>query len=161
MPANDLTTYLLTRAKLHVMLPRNHLLAGKTVLSPNDLRHENYIALDEHTIIRREIDQKLLSKGQALHVTHEVSNSETAYSFVRYGMGFTFADPVSVAQETLNDVVLIPWSLQSEIEIAYFLPDAPQIHPARNRFVKLLKHVASEKYGGGQQVADTPASDSL
>ncbi|SPJ29959.1 HTH-type transcriptional regulator CysL [Falsiruegeria mediterranea M17] len=147
VPVEGLQTHFLTRAPLKVMLPQNHPLAQRDVLSPSDLSKERYIALEEHTIVRTTVDRALAAAGATLNLSHEVSSSEVAHRFVRNGMGFTFADPSALPPEISDEIALIPWSLGASIELAYFLPQVSRPHENRDTFLKLLKDVCKDRYG--------------
>lgn len=146
IPVESLQTHFLAHAPLKVMLLNSHPLAQRDVLTPEDLEGERYIALDEHTIIRLTVDRALAAAGVTLNVEHEVSNSEVAQRFVRNGLGFTFADPASVAPEISDEVTLVPWSLNATLELAYFLPEVSRTHDKRDHFLGLLKDTCRNRY---------------
>lgn len=148
LPVEGIEQHFLTKARLHVMLPRDHPLCGYSVLGPKDLIDQPYIALDEHTIMRRAVERELAMLGETLDVVHEVSSSASAYRMVRYGMGFTFSDPLSLPLEFSDWVRLVPWEPETTLGIAYFHPRGLQRHTNRERFVEQLKAVCAEKYGG-------------
>lgn len=138
LPLGGPEPHQLTSARLKVMLHRDHPLAGQHILGPADMLQESYIALNEHTILRRVIERELAAQQLALDITHEVSSSAAAYRMVRDGMGFTFADPLSVPAELLTHVRLIDWEPTTSVEIVYFYPRSAQKHKNRDAFIEQL-----------------------
>lgn len=147
IPVEGLETRPVAKAALHVMVPRTHSLAGRTLIRVSDLRTQQYVALNRHSAIRTAIDAALLRRGEELAVAHEVSTSDVAYWFVRNGLGFTFADPVCVTPEARADVALIPCDLEAGFEIAYFLPRTDKPHVGRDVFVGHLVDHSHARYG--------------
>ncbi|MCG7522745.1 LysR family transcriptional regulator [Ruegeria sp. Ofav3-42] len=147
IPVENLDVHFLANAPLQVMLPKAHPLTTRDVLTPEDLRNERYISLDDYTVIRQTVDRALNGANTVLEITHEVSSSEVAHVFVRNGMGFTFADPAAVAPELASEVSLVRFSLEADISLAYFLPDFRRPHKARGAFLDLLRDICSDQYG--------------
>lgn len=146
IPVEGLETHSLANVFLHVMVPRNHELAAVETVGVTQLRDQQYIALNRHSAIRTAVDAALSRRGEELAVAHEVSTSDVAYWFVRNGMGFTFADPVSVAPEMRQEVALIPCNLDAGFEIAFLLPKIDKPHPSRDVFVSHLRDHSERKY---------------
>lgn len=146
IPIEGLETHPLAKASLCVMLHKRSPLAWQKSLSVEDLSTEQYVALNRHSAIRIAVDEALTRSGQKLVVAHEVSTSDVAYWFVRNGMGFTFADPASVAQEVAREVRLVPSDLGAGFEIAYFLPTAEKRHPRREDFLAHLREHGTNRY---------------
>lgn len=140
-PLEELEIRPLTRAALHVMVPRDHRLARQRSVSVTDLQAERYVALNRHSAIRTAIDEALTRTGKTLQVVHEVSTSDVAYWFVRNGLGFTFVDSASVFPEVRKEVKLLPCDLDAGFDLAYFLPKAETSHVMRDAFLShLVEH---------------------
>ncbi|HIC82091.1 MAG TPA: LysR family transcriptional regulator [Kiloniellaceae bacterium] len=145
LPVETLTPRRLRSAKLHVVLPKHHKLARRRFLTPKDVSDQPYVALDQHTVIRRIVDQELAKIGAHLDVAHEVSAGAAAYRLVRYGLGFTFADPIALDPEFVGDVALVPWRPAMTVDFGYFLSGSARRHEALMSFVDCLNETCDER----------------
>ena len=128
---------------LKVALRPDHPLAQQSVLTPQDLTALPYIALDDTTVIRRVVDRAMEAMGVQLQLTHEVSVGAAAYRLVRFGLGFTFADPVALDPELMKDVKLVDFDPSLTIEIGCFLSEAsrkPALNEAYRRILQSIFH---------------------
>lgn len=137
-------SHFLTSVRLCIMISRDNPMAMKDVLRPGDLFDQPYIALNDQTIIRQVVQRELAAHKLTMEVTHVVSSSATAYRMVRYNMGFTFADPLSVPPELLEKVRLVRWEPASSIDIVYFYPRAHHTHSNREIFIQHLKAISKD-----------------
>nr|WP_240932676.1 LysR substrate-binding domain-containing protein [Pelagibius litoralis] len=145
LPVENLSPQILRSAELHVVLPKRHKLARKRFLTPKDVADQPYVALDQHTVIRRIVDQELAKVGERLEVTHEVSAGAAAYRLVNYGLGFTFADPVALDPEFLDAVAVVPWRPVMKVEFGFFVSSTSRSHDALLPFVECLKEICEER----------------
>ena len=130
--------------RLCIALPRAHPLATRQVLGPEDLRGVPYIALDGSTVLRRLIDQNVPTLDSP---AHEVSVGTAAYRLVHQGLGFTFADPVSLEPELAEGIALVPWSQDLQMAFGYFVADRRATGPHADAFAEILKRRFAEKSG--------------
>lgn len=157
-PTEGLEPYVLGSVPLKILLPSQHQLADARALTSCDLRATPYIALDGSTVIRQLVDTSLAGSAEPLTPTFEVSTGASAYRLVRDGLGFTFADTVSMDPTALCGTVLVPWERGTSISYGSFrAPDAS--HPAIDPFLSLLREVfedaKSQGSGPSYQVART------
>lgn len=145
LPVENLSPQKLCSAELHVVLPKHHKLARKRFLTPKDIADQPYVALDQHTVIRQIVDQELAKAGERLEVTHEVSAGAAAYRLVRYGLGFTFADPVALDPEFIGEVALVPWRPVMKVQFGFFLSDTSRRHDALQPFIDCLKEICEAR----------------
>ena len=145
LPVDNPSPQTLRSVDLQVVLPRGHRLTRKRFLTPRDVADQPYVALDQHTVIRRIVDQELAKIGEHLRVAHEVSAGAAAYRLVRYGLGYTFADPVALDPEFVDDVALVPWRPRMKVEFGYFLSSTSRSHEALLPFVDCLKKTCRER----------------
>lgn len=148
LPVEGLTPERLFQTRLHVAFPRDHRLADRKQIAPKDLVGEPYIALDKHTVIRRIADQSLFGSDIQLEPTHEVSTGAAAYRLVRFGMGFTFSDPIAMDPEYRDELALVPWVPESALTIGYFLPQTERRHDAVIAFANCLQEICVEVVPG-------------
>lgn len=139
LPVETLDPVRLGATRLCIAVARDHPLARHGVLGPEDVQPFPYIALDETTVIRRLIDREMERLGKPLTITHEVSVGAAAYRLVHRGMGFTFADPVSLDPELAAHIALVPWAHDLRIEFGYFMPRHSAAHEAATAFGAILK----------------------
>ncbi|SHH90760.1 LysR family transcriptional regulator [Marivita hallyeonensis] len=123
LPVEKLEPIPLGAATLCIALSRNHPLATRPVLGPRDLRDVPYIALDETTVLRRLIEREVSGLTKP---AYEVSVGTAAYRLVHKGLGFAFADPVSLDPELAEGVALVPWERKLTIEFGYFVAEGKE-----------------------------------
>lgn len=155
LPVENLEPVRLGATKLYVALARDHPLADRPVLRPSDLQNIPYIALDETTLIRRLIDRELERAGDALTVMHEVSVGAAAYRLVHAGVGFAFADPVSLDPELAAGIVLVPWKQDIAIEFGYFVAKRSLMRSAAEAFGAILER----RFAAKSTLISVPLSD--
>ncbi|CRK75380.1 HTH-type transcriptional activator AllS [Nereida ignava] len=141
-PVEKLTPHPLGATTLRIALAHDHPLASRASLGPKDLCDVPYVALDDSTVLRRLIDQQVT--GLPIP-TYEVSVCNAAYRLVRQGLGFTFADTVSMDPELANGIVLIPWEQQLTIEFGYVVAQQTATDRYAHAFGEILKQQFMEK----------------
>ncbi|MEM1045192.1 MAG: LysR family transcriptional regulator [Pseudomonadota bacterium] len=148
LPVEKLAAHALVSTELHVALPREHSLADREFLTAQDVAGEPYIALDESTVIRRIVDRALLKAERHLAIAHEVSAGAAAYRLVRYGLGFTFADPLALDPDLVDQLALVPWRPASKVDFGYFLPEQPRRHNRLETMIDSLRSVIEMRCSG-------------
>ncbi|GGX60786.1 LysR family transcriptional regulator [Tateyamaria omphalii] len=129
---------------LCVALAHGHHLTSQSSIGVQDLRGVPYIALDDSTVLRRLIDRKVTGLDEP---TYEVSVGTAAYRLVHQGLGFAFADPVSLDPELSEGIVLVPWEQKLTLEFGYFVA-APQVtEQAAHAFGEILRRQFTRKSG--------------
>lgn len=144
LPIRTIPVEVIASSEIHVLLPRDHPLAGRPVLSPEDMTGTRYIALDESTLLRQLTDLEVARLGHALQPVYEVSSTSAALGLVRGGLGFTLSDRGMVDRDPGDNLVQVPWRPVTRIKIGCFGPVGAQPHPARDLFRRCLIEV-----GGG------------
>lgn len=129
---------------LCIALARAHPLATRAVLRLQDLRGVPYIALDETTVLRRLIDREVAGLGKP---AYEVSVGTAANRLVHQGLGFAFADPVSLDPELADGIALIPWEQELTIEFGYFVAEHKKTDRVSHAFGHILKRHFQMKSG--------------
>ncbi|MCK0094994.1 LysR family transcriptional regulator [Yoonia sp. F2084L] len=136
LPVEKLDPIPLGATTLCIALARGHPLASRKRLGPPDMRGVPYIALDDATVMRRLIDSKVVGLDKP---AYEVSVGTAAYRLVHGGLGFAFADSVSIDPELADGIVLIPWEQTLTIEFGYFVAERRVTEPAAHAFGEILK----------------------
>ncbi|WP_299963108.1 LysR family transcriptional regulator [uncultured Roseobacter sp.] len=142
LPVEKLDPVSLGATRLCIALPREHALASRSILSPKDLRGVPYIALDETTVLRRLIDREVAGLGKP---AYEVSVGTAAYRLVHRGLGFAFADPVSLDPELAEGIALVPWEQHLTIEFGYFVAGRQATEKSAHAFGAILKRQFLDK----------------
>lgn len=153
LPVEKLEPVPLGATTLCIALARTHPLATRAVLGPQDLRGVPYIALDEATVLRRLIDRKVAGLDKP---AYEVSVGTAAYRLVHQGLGFAFADPVSLDPELAAGIALVPWEQELTIEFGYFVAESKETDRASHAFGSILQQQFQAK---SRQVEKANASD--
>ena len=81
---------------------------------------------------------------------HEVSAGAAAYRLVRYGLGFTFADPIALDPEFTGEVALIPWRPVMKVDFGFFVSGTARSHDALLPFVACLRETCNERLAAGR-----------
>jgi len=123
----------------HVVLPRHHSLARRTVLRLRDLVDESIITMPAESGLRRLIDTAAAGAGLRLPSTITVNQFATIYEFIGHGLGVAIV-PASVLPSR-RDALLVTRPLRGpriERQIGILTrPDRP-LSPTANGFLALL-----------------------
>ncbi|WP_224826472.1 LysR family transcriptional regulator [Cognatishimia sp. MH4019] len=144
LPAEKLDPIPLGATTLCIALPRGHSLASRCSLGPQDMRGVPYIALDESTVVRRLIDRHVAGLDKPVY---EVSVGTAAYRLVHRGLGFAFADPISLDPELADGIVLVPWEQELTIAFGYFVAAQQTTEQSAHAFGKILEQHFVRKCG--------------
>ncbi|WP_081076831.1 LysR substrate-binding domain-containing protein [Burkholderia cepacia] len=95
MPTGDpaVVCELLSRVSSVCVMPKGHRLASASIVTPQDLRDEPFIALGREDGSRQAVERVLEQHGIDLNVRFETTRSETAYGLVAAGGGIAIVDP--------------------------------------------------------------------
>ncbi|WP_299045379.1 LysR family transcriptional regulator [uncultured Tateyamaria sp.] len=144
LPIEKLEPVPLGATTLCIALPRGHPLAHRDRLGPRDMRDVPYIALEDSTVLRRLIDRKVTGLGKP---AYEVSVGTAALRLVHQGLGYAFADPVSLDPELADGIALVPWDQDLTIEFGYVVAGRPASGPAAQAFGRILQDLFKRKAG--------------
>ena len=143
LPVQDIQVEVISNAAVHVLLPREHPLAARDWLGPEDMIGSRYIALDETTLLRQLTDLEVVRMGQKLPVVHEVSSTTAAIGLVKAGLGFTLTDRGMIDRDLVGGLAQIPWRPSTVMRIGCFLSKTPSRHPQTEQFRECLITIAS------------------
>ncbi len=76
------------------ILPPDHALARKSVITPADLHDERFVAFDEGVEIRRMVDEVMASYGSVPRLVLEATTAPTLCEFVAHGLGLSLIHPL-------------------------------------------------------------------
>lgn len=76
------------------IMPPDHALARKSVITPTDLHDERFVAFDEGVEIRRMVDEVMASYGSVPRLVLEATTAPTLCEFVAHGLGLSLIHPL-------------------------------------------------------------------
>lgn len=110
------------RYRCYCALPHGHELAGRKIITPDDLSGLPVATLfPEHTT-NHQIRKVFAECGAHLKVVLECDFFASALSFVKAGGGGTILDPITAAQIVPGEIVLLPFEPAIDYEIALLRP---------------------------------------
>lgn len=145
LPDQNPTPQFLASTDMLVAVPSDHALAAKSILTPADVGHMPYVALEETTNMRGLLDRELAKAGEKLDVMHEMSTSLAACRLVKEGIGFTFTDAITVSPDEERGLAIRQWKPRVHIDFGYFVSDTNRPHAARDMFVSILKETCKSR----------------
>lgn len=98
------------RAQAVCVMLRDHMLAERDVIRPEDLHDQRFIALTQRHARRGQLDRLLHQAGAVPQRMAEVSTSFAAADLVREGLGITVINPFPLYQYRADDLVFIPFA---------------------------------------------------
>jgi DNA-binding transcriptional LysR family regulator len=137
-------TRLLRRVDCDVILPKSHPLAQRDMLSPDDLKDLDYIAV-KALVGKSVIEEAIEKEGHRITPKHEVTNAFAAVSLVRNGLGYMITDSFSVDPSHWEHLARVPIRPTPYIEYAICVSRDTREHPMRNRYIEILTQILDQK----------------
>lgn len=138
LPVENFDAQAILKSQIQVLLPKSHFLAKKAFLTPDDLKHVPYIALDKTTLLRQLTDLELAKSGKSIFPKHEVSSASVALGLVRSGLGYMLTDNLMLDPDIKKEIVLVPWKPLTFIQVGYFINRYGRPHPYLDQFKQCL-----------------------
>lgn len=133
-------TISLLRTQLICIIPEEHELAAKTVITPKDLEKERFISLGEDWGTRRMIDSAFEIAGiTSRRATIDTQLSEAVCAFVREGFGVSIVEPISAAESLGRGLTARPFKPEIEYEYSLLYPRNRPTGRLTEKFVETLK----------------------
>ena len=118
----------------------DHPLAGRSKVTVQQIRNQDFVAFDRELIIRKEIDRYLRKRKVSINVVMEFDNIETIKQAVEIGSGISILPEPTVQKEaksgTLASVPLVARQLRRPIGIIH--RQRKIFTPTATKFVELL-----------------------
>jgi DNA-binding transcriptional LysR family regulator len=127
------------RSNAHVILPADHVLASRPVISAADLDKQPFIALTRRFSVRSALDRVFLDSGIAPRIVVEAATSAIAYELVRAGVGITLINPFPLAFRGDTDVVIRPFAHTVPFETSFVLSTAAPPTQAARLFMDFVR----------------------
>lgn len=152
--------------RMVLAVPAGHRFAERTLIDPEDLAGERFVAFDEGLPIRRAIDRFLRHHGVAIDISLAFDNIETIKRAVEIGSGVSILPEPTMSNEVRSGaLVAIPIRNDGEPlvrPLALIHRKNRALSPVANRFLKrLLDESETEPPGPSQSVASGPKSEML
>ncbi|CAB3678735.1 LysR family transcriptional regulator [Achromobacter kerstersii] len=133
--------------RLVIAMPEGHRLAAKTILTPDDIKDEPFIALRPFTLLRQRIDDLMEKQRLPLRLIMETSSGQSACQLAALGVGIALADPILAAN--VPGIVLRDFEPQLSIPYGFLLPasyaPSEQAREFAQLFVRIVKETAPDR----------------
>jgi DNA-binding transcriptional LysR family regulator len=125
-----------------VVLPRDHRLAGKRVLSVADLALEPFIALDRTSMLRHIVEGAFLEHGIAPRIRVETTSALVACQMVGRGIGISVVDPFTALLFAEDKIELRSWGARARLTYGFVYLASATIPAFVARFMALTSEAA-------------------
>lgn len=99
------------------VLPAGHRLAGKDSIHATDLADEPFISLGREDRSRFGVDKVFDDLGTPRDIRIEAEQSESACSFVAFGVGVSVVDPFSAYDYDNREIVVLPFEPRVDFNV--------------------------------------------
>ena len=120
------------------VLPAQHPLCQKTVLTPADFANERFVSLAEGDPYRAAIDAMFASAGVQRRGWLETTSAVAVCAMVQQGLGVAIVNPLTAAAMAGPTLVVRPLTVAIPFSVSLLLPDVAAPHPLRDALVKAL-----------------------
>lgn len=121
-----------------VVLPQEHRLSCRQMLTPEDFRGENFISLGMDDRAVHMIDEVFNQAGVFRRIVARVGVSTAACEYVRSGAGLTIIDSLTANAHAAEDLVKLPLMPKINFDVHLLLPLRRPHSIARTGFLKAL-----------------------
>ncbi|MGL9721596.1 LysR family transcriptional regulator [Symbiopectobacterium sp.] len=104
------------------VLPAQHRLAARRILTPEDFRHERFISLSSSDSYRQLLDKLFDSAGIARDMVLETHSAASVCAMVRAGVGISIVNPLTALDYAASGVVVRPFSIAVPFTVSLIRP---------------------------------------
>jgi DNA-binding transcriptional LysR family regulator len=126
------------------VLPANHKLAARDVITPADLHGEPFISLALEDAVRAKIDDVFAAAGVERDLVVETQYAMTICALVKRGVGCAILNPLSATDFADKGIVLRTFEPAIEFEYMLYLPTFRPPSRVALEFIQLLKRARDE-----------------
>lgn len=123
------------------VLPTDHVLASRAVITPADLRGQPFISLALEDPVRARIDQAFEEAGVERDLVVETQYAMTICGLVRLGLGCAILNPLSATDLAAQGIVLRRFEPVIEFEYMLYQPASRPASRMATEFIELMKTV--------------------
>jgi DNA-binding transcriptional LysR family regulator len=124
-----------------------HRLAGRRVVTPDDLGGEPFVAFDAGLTIRKAIDRALRQRNVKLNIVMAFDNIETIKQAIMIGAGVSLLPRHTVDKEAgIRTLAAVPFALPDLVRpVGIIHRRQKALSPAVTRFIRLLQEPETER----------------
>lgn len=149
-PAGTTRHALLTCDEVCV-LPQQHPLAQRSVLTPVDFAGENYVSLSRSDSYRQLLDALFLEKGVERRMVLETHSAASICAMVRAGVGISIVNPLTALDYADSGVVMRRFSVSVPFTVSIIRP----LHRPDSALVNAFAdHLQTQVVGFAQRIAE-------
>ncbi len=126
------------------VLPANHPLCRKTVLTPQDFEGERFVSLAAGDSYRAQIDQMFAAAQVTRQTGLETASAVAVCALVRQGLGLAIVNPLTALAMAGPDLVVRPLSVAIAFKVSLLLPEVAAPHPLQPALVAAVIAAARE-----------------
>lgn len=104
------------------VLPAQHRLAARPMLTPDDFRHERFISLSSSDSYRQLLDKLFDSAGIPRDMVLETHSAASVCAMVRAGVGISIVNPLTALDYAASGVVVRPFSVAVPFTVSLIRP---------------------------------------
>lgn len=146
---NDLEFQPLPAAEVVCLLPRDHPLASRSVIYPQDLHGQDYIALGPSSLMRMELHALLREADSHPHMRIESLFSGTAAQYVDRGLGLAVLDPLAAATVDTDRTIVRRFEPRINYDLSVVF--APRVVKSR-KIERMIDHLTAAYVGITSQI---------
>lgn len=143
--------------RLVIAMQAGHRLAAKTVLTPDDIKDEPFIALRPFTLLRQRIDDLMEKQRLPLRLVMETSSGQSACQLAALGVGIALADPILAMN--VPGIVLRDFEPALSIPYGFLLPRSYAPSEQAREFARLFVRIVKETAPDRVQLITLPPTD--
>ncbi|MFT6945112.1 MAG: DNA-binding transcriptional LysR family regulator [Yoonia sp.] len=118
---------------------RDHPLATREIIHPEDLDGQALIALTHRHVRRAQLEKVLHACRSTPRIVVEVSTSAAAVGLAKEGLGLTIVNPFPIVQYLSDEVVFRPFASQIEYRSYFITPDHRPTPAVARAFIRHLR----------------------
>ncbi|UVO10565.1 LysR family transcriptional regulator [Pectobacterium polonicum] len=104
------------------VLPAEHPLAQKAVLTPQDFAHQPFISLSSADSYRQLLDKLFQEQGVSRRMVLETHSAASVCAMVRAGIGLSIVNPLTALDYAASGVVVRPFSIDVPFTVSLIRP---------------------------------------
>lgn len=157
MPAHaGVRAELLLATEAVCILPAGHRLAKRSIIEPQDLEGETFVALTRRHSGRFAIDQVIERARVTLHTVIETATAVSAAEFVREGLGVALLNPFPIAEQLGRGIAVRPFQPRIAYRTSFLVPSRAPASAAAAAFMAHTRSNMGEKVLADQSSERAP-----
>lgn len=130
---------LLLETQAICILPKHHHLSSCTVIRPENLQDEPFIALSRRHSSRAAIDRLFDKAGLRLNTVLEASTNVSVMEFVREGIGVSLLNPFPLVHQMGDNIIMRPFLPALNYRTNILLPSSRAPLAATSAFIQVVR----------------------